>query len=196
MEEIVEGERSRVEFVSRVQVRAVVSGLFVAAGVFALCMGLCWAIGLSTFKPTTNYARGLALTNIVWGAIALWIACFFGGLVAAEVGRAKEARSGVLHGLVVWGATAAFLGLLIVMVFGGLAASIFQMSETGGTPTRAFEAVRQAAGLTTWMYWAGIAGGLFTAMFGGLAGSHSESREPKRVVPRPPITPGVPQPSY
>jgi hypothetical protein len=198
MEEVVERDRVAVELVSRVQVRAVLSGLVVAAGVYAMCMGFSWAIGLSTFQPTVDHARGLALGNVIWGAIAGWISIFFGGYVAALVGRSSDARSGVLHGLVVWGATAAIFGLLIAFVFGGVLGTILQMGVTGNLPAigpARLDTLRQAAGLTVWLYWAGIVGGLFTSILGGFLGARSEIRAPRRVGARVPVGPGVPHPA-
>src|SRR5262249_39115694 len=133
MDETNRREGVAVELVSRVQMRAVLSGLMVGAGVYAVCMGFSWAIGLTTFHPTADQARGLALGNGIWGAIALWISLFFGGYIAAVVGRSPDARGGILHGLVVWGATAALAGLMILLLFGGLLGNILQMSEGGAT---------------------------------------------------------------
>ena len=83
MEETVFRENFAVELVSRVRWRAVLSGLAVTAGCYGLCMGFSWAVGLSTFQPTADHARGLALRNLIWGAIALWLSLFFGSFVAA-----------------------------------------------------------------------------------------------------------------
>lgn len=198
MEQAVGKEGFAVELVSRVQMRAVLSGLAVAAGVFAVCMGFSVAIGLSTFQPTADHARGLALGNIIWGAIALWISIFFGGYVAALVGRSPDSRSGMLHGLVVWGSTAAVMGFILSLLFGNLLGSILQMSETGGTPAiggRALRGLVQAAVPTVWLYWAGIFGGLFTSIVGGFLGARSEGRAPRRMGARAPVGPTVPQPA-
>jgi hypothetical protein len=197
----VERQGVAVEIVSRVQLRAVFSGLAVGIGVFAICMGLAWAIGLSTFKPTADHARGLALGSIIWGAIALWISMFCGAAVAAVAGRSPDARTGVLHGLVVWGAAAGALGFAIALLFGRLLGDIVQMSggQMAGpavTP-RMIGGLVKAAGLTAWMYWAGIAGGLLTSIAGGVIGARSETKAPKRVPVRvPPPRPTVPQPAY
>lgn len=199
MEEVPIREGIAVELVSRVQVRAVLAGLAVGAGVYAVCMGLSWAIGLSTFQPNVEHARGLALGNIIWGAIALWISIFFGAYVAALVGRSPDAKSGVLHGLVVWGATAALIGFALVVLFGDVASRIAQLSESGAAPVaapqRAMGGLVQAAGLAVWLYWAGIVGGLLTSMVGGFLGARSETTAPRRVRTRVPAA-GVPQPSY
>ena len=202
MDQVYRGEGVAVEFVSRVQLRAILSGLAIVAGVFAVCIGLSWAIGLSTFQPTVGHARGLALGNIIWGAIALWISLFFGAYIAALVGRSTDGRSGVLHGLVVWGSTAAIIGFLIVLLFSGLLMALLRMSGSditvGNTApsvaTRAVGGVAQAAGLTVWLYWAGIVGGLFTSLLGGFLGARNESRVPARAPRTTTVTPGVPQP--
>ena len=198
MEEVIEREGVAVELVSRVQFRAVLSGLFVAAGVYAVCMGLSWAIGFSTFQPTADHARGLALGNIIWGAIALWISVFFGALVSAMVGRSPDARSGILHGLVVWGATAALLGFLIVMLFSGVIGNILRMSGGAAPPIgpRAVGGLVQAAGLTVWFFWAGVVGGLFSAIAGGFLGARSERKAPRETEARRRAGAVVPQPAY
>ena len=193
-----EREGVAVELVSRVQLRAVLSGLAVSGGVFAVCMGICWAIGLSTFRPTVDHARGLALGNLIWGAIAVWISLFFGGYIAALVGRSPDAKSGILHGIVVWGATAVFAGLFLVAAFSGLLGAIVRMSEAGAAPAGgAGPALVQTAGLTTWFYWAGIVGGLLTSIAGGFAGARIERKAPERRAVEAPIRGGVaPRPSY
>lgn len=186
-----------VELVSRVQLRAVFSGLAVGAGVFALCMGISWAIGLSTFQPTADHARGLALGSIIWGAIALWISMFVGSFVASQVGRSAETRTGIYHGLVVWGASAALLGFALLVLFSRVADSVIRMSEAGatagGAPTLA--AMTKAAGLTTWFFWAGIAGGLLTSILGGSLGARGEAKAPERVETTT-VAPTVERPAY
>jgi hypothetical protein len=201
MEEVVEREGVAVEMVSRVQLRAVISGLAVGVGCFAICMGLSWAIGLSTFAPTAGHARGLALGNLIWGAIALWISMFFGGYVAALTGRSPERKSGILHGLVVWGATAGALGFGIAVMFSRVLFDIVQLTGEGtaapAVGPRAIGGLVHAAGLTLWLYWAGIAGGLLTSIAGGLAGARSEGKAPRRIGVRvPPPRPTIPQPAY
>ena len=200
-------EGVEVELVSRVQLRAVLSGLAVAAGCFAVCMGLSWAIGLSMFQTTAEHARGLALGNVIWGAIALWISIFFGAFVAALVGRSPEGRTGVLHGLVVWGATAALLGCMLMLMFSSVASSLMRLGGTqlaAGAPVvteqniRALGHLAHATGMIVWVDWAGIVGGLITSILGGLSGARSEGRAPRRIGVRVPVsttTPGVPQPA-
>jgi hypothetical protein len=165
--------------------------------VFALCMGFSSAIGLSTFRPTADHARGLALGSMIWGAIALWISIFLGAFVAAQVGRSADTRSGIFHGLVVWGSSAALLGFAMLAMFRGLADGVVRMSEAaggaGGAP--ALGAAANVAGLTTWLYWAGIAGGLLTSILGGSLGAHTEAKAPERAERRT-VVPSVQQPAY
>jgi hypothetical protein len=198
MEESVGREGLAVEFVSRVQLRAVFSGLAVAVGCFAICMGFSWALGLSTFQPSAAGVRGLTLGNIIWGAIALWISIFFGAFIAALVGRSPDTRSGILHGLVVWGSTAGALGFAIVLLFSGLLSAFVRVSSSGVMPapaTHFIGQVAQVAGLTVWLFWAGIVGGLFTSLLGGWLGARSESKAPLRLGARAPAVPRVPQPA-
>jgi len=201
MEEVIGREGIAVEMVSRVQLRAVVSGLAVGVGCFAFCMGLSWAIGLSTFAPTAGHARGLALGNLIWGAIALWISMFFGAFVAALAGRSPDGKTGVMHGLVVWGAIAGVLGVALAMLFGRVLFDIVQLSGEGtaapAVGPRAIGGLVHAAGLTLWLYWAGIAGGLLTSIAGGLAGARSEGKAARRIgVRMPSPRPTIPQPAY
>lgn len=210
MEESIVRQRSGLEFLSRVQLRAVFSGLAVAGGVLAVCMGISWAIGLSTFQPTVRHARGLLLGNAIWGAIAVWISIFFGAYVAALVGRSSGPRDGILHGLVVWGALAALLGFMLLRLFSGMADALLLMTTA---PERAQKVPLEASatvlrfahtiGVTTWLYWAGVLGSAVAAVAGGWVGSSSDERIPRpfrREAEAPPTTtppprPIVPQPA-
>ena len=202
-----------IELFSRVQLRAIFSGVVVAIGAFAICLGLSWAIGLSTFHPTPDRARGLALGLIVWGAVALAISIFFGAYVAALVGRSAEVRDGMLHGLVVWGSLAAFLCLAFMGLFAGVMHDL--LVATGGdvnprgleeTPmldstSRAIvvQMAHEAADIL-WIYWSGVVGGLGTALVGGWLGARAEAKallghpRPEH-APIGPVVPKVPQPA-
>ncbi len=198
-----------IELFSRVQLRAIFSGVVVAVGVFAVCLGLSWAIGLSTFEPTAHRARGLAIGLIVWGAVALAISIFFGAFVAALVGRSAEVRDGILHGLVVWGSLAAFLCLAFMGLFAGVMHDL--LVATGGNLAKSgmedapildgtsraiiIEMAHEAADIL-WIYWAGVVGGLGTAIVGGWLGARAELRALRRPVPEEhaPIGPVAPHP--
>ncbi|HEX9103430.1 MAG TPA: hypothetical protein VF997_14560 [Polyangia bacterium] len=202
-----------IELFSRVQLRAVFSGVVVAIGVFAICLGLSWAIGLSTFQPTAHRARGLALGLIIWGAVALAISIFAGAFVAALVGRSAEVRDGVLHGLVVWGSLAAFLCLAFMGLFAGvmhdlLVATGGNMGRIGpedapmldaGSRAVIVEMAHEAADIL-WIYWAGLVAGLGTALVGGWLGARAEGKSLLRHgreehAPIGPVAPRVPQPA-
>lgn len=211
MEEVT-GGRVGLEFLSRVQLRAIFSGLVVAGGCLAICLGLSWSIGLSTFQPTTAHARGLLLGNAIWGAIAIWISLFFGAYVAAAVGRSVETVDGILHGLVVWGALAALFGFFLLRLFSGMSDALLLMTTSPETaaaqvPLEASATVLRFAhtiGITTWLYWAGVVGGLLTAILGGWVGVSDDARIPRflrrrtsvpvRQSPPPVRGPSVPQP--
>ncbi len=201
MEQVNSNEGVAIEIVSRVQWRAVFSGLAVAAGALAVCMGFSWALGLSTFQPTADHARGLTLGNVIWGAVALWIASFCGAYVAALTGRSTDGRSGVLHGLVVWGSIAGLLGFFVTIFLSGLMPALLRMSgETAAVPpstiqsTRALSEAVQIAGTSLWLYWAGIVGGLVTSVVGGMLASRTERKMPRPIGVRVPMQPSVPQP--
>jgi hypothetical protein len=198
-----------VEFYSRVQLRAVFSGVAVAIGALAIFLGLSWAIGLSTFEPTASRAHGLALGIIIWGAVALALSILVGAYVAALVGRSAEARDGILHGLVVWGTLGAVLFLVFMSLFSGVMHDL--MIATGGDLATSGEAAprldegeravvaqaaRDAAGIL-WVYWSGIVGGLATAVIGGWLGARAEHGALARHTEeeRPPIGPVLPHPT-
>lgn len=206
MEESNVRERLGLEFVSRVQLRAVFSGLAVAAGCLAICLGISWAIGLSTFKPTVAHARGLLLGNVIWGAIAVWISVFFGAFVAAMVGRSLQPRDGVLHGLVVWGTLSALMGLVLLRLFSGLTDALLLMTTApeaaaAQVPLEASATVLRFAhiiGVTTWLFWAGVIGSALTAIAGGWLGASSDQKLTlpwRREVSAPAPRPTVPQPA-
>lgn len=199
MDEVVTREGVAIEARSRVQLRAVLSGLAVAAGVYVVCTGIAWAIGLSTFEPTAERARRLAMATMIWGAVAVAISIFCGAYVAALVGRSLEARTGILHGLVVWGASAALIGGVLALFLSGIVGTVLQMSERGAPDdvgARALMEVTRAASLSVWLHWAGIVAGLLTSIAGGWLGARSEVKRPRPARARTTTAPGVAQPAY
>jgi hypothetical protein len=201
-----------VELYSRVQLRAVFSGLVVAVGVFAVCLGIAWAIGLSTFEPTAHRARGLALGLIIWAAIALALSIFVGGFVAALVGRSADARDGILHGVVVWGALATFLCIAFMGLFAGVmhdllvasggsmgsgSGAALDATPLDGTSRALIVQMAHEAADVLWIYWAGVVAGLGTAIGGGWLGARAERRALRRHprAERAPVGPMVPQPA-
>ena len=210
--EAASNERLIVERGSRVQLRAIFSGVAVALGALALCLALSWAIGLSTFAPTAERARGLAIGLLVWSAAALAISVFVGAFVAALVGRSARPRDGVLHGLVVWGSLAAFLCLTVMGLFAGVMHDLL-IATGGNLPGRvAFERgpildsmsrtilvqmAHEAANLL-WIFWAGLVAGLATSLLGGWLGWRAEQELPLRRAHkvRAPVTaPTIAQPT-
>jgi hypothetical protein len=165
---------------SRVQLAAVVSGVIVALACQTVLWVFSWAIGLASFSATAEQLRGLALGNLVWGAIALWISLFFGAWTAATVGRSPTSRDGIWHGIVVWGLVALAIAALIAVLCAlvkptGLAA------RAGGTgPTELLDFL----GLTLWLYWGGVVGGFFSALAGGWFGARTEAHLRARGRPR------------
>lgn len=208
----------------RVRWGAVFSGLAIAFGVIAVCLGLSWAIGLSTFQPTAPKATGLALGLLIWSPVALCIGLFCGGWVAATTAHATERRDGLLHGLVVWGAVTALLGLVFLGVFLQVVNSLLQLTGANNVAARAgvveepslgfgvqlvVAKMARDAGVVLWIYWAGIAGSMLASAVGGWLGARVEQKEPvphagftpvpgptppAPVTPAPPATPTVPQP--
>ncbi len=212
MEQGIVKEGFGIELFSRVQLRAIFSGVVVTVGVFTILLGLSWAIGLSTFQPTAHQARGLALGLIIWGAIALALSIFAGAYVAALVGRSAEIRDGVLHGLVVWGALAAFMCLAFMGLFAGVMHDL--LAATGGGSMAARTGLEDVPSLdgasrdiivqmaheaadVLWIYWAGIVAGLVTAVVGGWLGARAAAKTLRHHAreEHAPIGPVVPQPA-
>lgn len=173
---------------SRISPHGIFSGVVVAVGALGLCMGFSWALGLSAFRPGAAHLRGMALAA-TWAGIAIWASVFLGAFVAASVARAADTRDGVLHGLVVWGAMSALLGILLLGSFAGMFNTLTQLSgaklaggesakEVAGTARTFLGNLALAATVTSWLYWAGIAGALFTGAVGGYLGARSEQRVP------------------
>jgi len=183
-----------VELLSRVQLRAIFSGLVVAIGFVSVCTGVSWAIGLSTFHPTPSRAYGLAVGIYIWSAVAMSLSVLIGAYVAAVVARAADVRDGVLHGLVVWGAVATFLFLVFLRLFSGVMSDLLEAtganlaSRTGVEETQPLigasrDVVVQMAhdaGGILWVYWVGVITGLVAAIVGGWLGARAEQRAPLR----------------
>ena len=196
------------EFYSRVQLRAVYTGVAVAVGILAVCLGLSWAIGLNTFEPTAERVHGLALGMMIWSAVAFVLSILAGAYVAALVGRSGEARDGMLHGLAVWGTLVAVLFLVFMSLFSGFMHDLIRITgadqPTGGELFRLdvgersviAKVAHDVAGLL-WIYWAGIAGGFITAILGGWLGARAEHGALTRPTEaeRPPIGPMLPHPT-
>jgi hypothetical protein len=147
--------------------------------VWSVAASSSWGIGLSTFKPTVAGARGLTIGNLIWGAIATWISLFCGGYVAALVGRSDDARDGILHGLVVWGVTAAVTMLFVLMLVSGLLNALAAIATAGSGDLRTVDlsgvkSVARSAATAIWFAWAGLLGGLFASGVGGWLGSFQE----------------------
>jgi hypothetical protein len=208
-------ERLAVKDVSRVQLRAIFAGLAAAVGVLSICLGISFAIGLSTFRPTADRATGLALSLLIWGGVAQCIAILAGGYVAALVARCDDRRDGILHGVVVWGTAAALLDKVFLTVFFDVMNSL--LAATGANDVAARAGVNEArsvglaaqivlsrmareAGIVLWVFWAAVVGSLVTAIVGGWLGTRGERREERARLeaaraPAVPTGPTVPQPA-
>jgi hypothetical protein len=200
---------------SRVQFRAIFAGLAAAVGALSFCLGISFAIGLSTFRPTADRATGLALSLLIWGAVALCIAILIGSYVAAFTGRCNERRDGILQGLVVWGTAAALLDKVFLTVFFDVMNSLLAATGANDVAARAGVLERQSvglaaqmilsrmareAGIVLWVFWAAVAGSLATAIVGGWLGSRGERTRQRRraAAERAPVIttePTVPQPA-
>jgi hypothetical protein len=205
-------------FFSRLQLRPVFAGLATATGVISVCLGISFAIGLSTFRPTADRATGLALSLLIWGGVALCIAMLLGSYVAAFSARSVDRRDGILHGVVVWGTATALLDKVFLTVFFDVMNSL--LSATGANDVAARAGVNEArsvglaaqiilsrmareAGIVLWVFWAAVVGSLVAAIVGGWLGTRSERSETRRrieearapAVPTGPTVPTLPQPA-
>jgi hypothetical protein len=208
-----ETSTASVQTIPRISLRAIFAGLAVTVGVLAVCLGISFAIGLSTFHPTADRAFGLALSLFIWSAVAIAIALAAGGYVSALVARCRERRDGVLHGLVVWGTAMALLAREFLSIFVQVMNSLMMETGAGDVAARAGVAARPSlglaaqmmlahmardAGLVLWIFWAAVVMSLLTASLGGWWGTRVERQPPlprERKVTAPPVVATLPHPA-
>jgi hypothetical protein len=108
------GSLDRFGLTSRVSARAVTSGVAITLAVGTMLMLFAGVFGL---LPTGNFdaesMRRLGAGFGVWTLVSWILAAFVGAWLAAVIGRSKERRDGLLHGVVTWALTMLAGGLLV-----------------------------------------------------------------------------------
>ncbi len=168
-------EPSRLDFQSRISLRAVGAGTVVSLMLASLLMLLAGAVGLFPGGPyAADMIHRLNPVLGIWALVAWVIAAFFGGLLAAMIARSPTTRDGLLQGAVTW-ATFMLLGAVLfwlrLMVGFGL-----------GLVTRDFlDALRgQSVSLALFITYVLALG---SSLLGGALGARSEAR----VIVREPV---------
>lgn len=103
----------RIDFSSRLSLRAVAAGSVIELVTLSLLMVLggglgLWSTGVLDGDAVRNASSGLA----IWAGAALVVSALTGAWVAAIASRSQTRRNGLLHGLVTW-ATACFAAGLL-----------------------------------------------------------------------------------
>jgi hypothetical protein len=124
---------------------AIVAGLVVTLGTWALLTVLGLALGLSQADPNTpGSLRSAGMVTGVWSLIVPFIALLFGGMVAARTAGVLSRPIGAIHGVVLWGlATIASIALVGYVVRGAVNAAI----SAGATLTGAASDVATSRGV-------------------------------------------------
>lgn len=148
----------RIDFASRLSVRAITAGSFVAFSGTILLMTIAAAFGVWNFNVAE--VSNLGATFWLWG-FGAWIASVFvGAYLAAVASRSMTRRDGLIHGFTLWAVTCA-LGCLGIAIGTG---RIFNF---------------MAEGASRGMHWGAFVGdalGLIAALYGGVLGARSEAK--------------------
>lgn len=130
---------------------AVIAGTAVAVAVQILFAALGLGLGASAVDPSGHgvSAGTLGIAGGLWGALALLVSLFAGGLVAAHLSGRAPRIDGALHGIVVW-AAALVTGLVLLGSAVGAALGMAgdAAAALGSGVGQAVPAAAQAAGLT------------------------------------------------
>jgi hypothetical protein len=91
---------------SRVSWSSIFAGAVVALGLWALLYCFGAAAGLTAIDPEDpDSARVAGIGTGIWSVVSPLVALFVGGLVAARLAGPITRGNGMMHGLVLWGAT-------------------------------------------------------------------------------------------
>jgi hypothetical protein len=131
----------------RISWSAVFAGTITALGVAVLFYVLGMAIGLTSVNASANALKGSGIFTGVWSLIVPLIALFCGGIIAAFSASRPSRAEGVVHGIVVWGATS------LVALFGTVSMLSAVVSTAGSV-------AKDAAGVV-----GGVAGGAVSQAF-------------------------------
>ena len=103
-------EVRRTYAVSRIGVRAVMSGVLVALALIGLLLSL---IGVFARTLDVHVAAHFGFGTYLWALISWFVAISVGAFVAARVGRASRPRDGALYGVVTWAAACVTASVLL-----------------------------------------------------------------------------------
>jgi hypothetical protein len=100
---------------------------------------LALATGLTTVDITNSRtpASNAPIWAMVWNGVAMLIAAFAGGYVAARMSGLKRRSDGILHGFVAWGVTTILLTGLFAALAGALSSQLFNGVGRGSTQNSA-----------------------------------------------------------
>lgn len=167
----------------RIRWGPVVAGLLTTVVTMVVLTVLGLAIGLSAFDPGDE---GIGTAATIWGIIAVLLAFFAGGYVAASTSSPGTARWGWLNGLMV-GVTAIAVMIWLVgtgvgNILGAAAGNLQDMAAVGGVDVTqeqaqgAFDTARDSA----WGTFFGLLLALGAATAGGLLGTKSAQPDLER----------------
>lgn len=114
---------------------SIFAGLVAGLATYILLTLMGVATGLSAMDVT---ARGAGVDNIstwttAWSGVAMLVSAFVGGYVAARMSGLRRKLDGIMHGVVVWGATTLLFVALsasaTAKVFGGAFSSLIQPAQ-------------------------------------------------------------------
>ena len=86
----------------RVSWGGVFGGVLTAVGLLMLLTALGVAVGISAAQPGETEASTLGTGAGIWGAVALLVSLFLGGLVSTRIGAITDGTTGFFEGALVW----------------------------------------------------------------------------------------------
>jgi hypothetical protein len=143
------GTITRTPLLRRTAWGAIFAGTFVALACQLLLTALGIAIGAATINPAReagNPAEGLGIFTGIWWLITALMSLFAGGLTCAWLAGFPRIMDGVIHGLVVWGLTAALSAWLLTTSAATLIGGAMGTLQTAAMSPAAGPAYRDVAG--------------------------------------------------
>lgn len=154
---------------SRVAWGAVFAGLFVATTIFLLTGALATAVSLSTHTQALYESP-------LWIAVLTMAAMFAGGLTAAYLSAGERTGEAMLHGVVLWGATAL---MLLFFLLNGI--NLYGSEMMVGQADTLFDGLSAA---DAWWAFAGVLGSLCSTVLGATVGRYRQSAVRVRAMVR------------
>jgi hypothetical protein len=129
--------------ISRLSVRAILSGLVVAMSVQLVLMLLGAAIGLSAFEPSGEVTKGVGAGLVAWTVLSLCVSAFIGAWLAGIVARSVSRRDGLIHGLVLWALVSVIGASMVGGAISRTLSGVFGLLGTAATAAAQSPAVNQ-----------------------------------------------------